>query len=237
MQVSVLIETIFVLMGVNMNWASNILDHEQGIYRSINGAADESIFIGRATKAGYYLFFKVWRDMHYDAVLEYGKCLYRIEVKGSSGQTFNVTRGSRSGAQIDREAEDRTRIISREDCDFVVGVNGTNGDCYIIPVDIIEIYGRQNLSLTAVRCFREKWDIFKGGRLGGSNRVLNIIQKGLMDRPFDRLEGLERRLNIMPLEPAYQPPGTRGLEVSDERQLKIINIWTHLSGLNEQGNE
>ena len=81
-----------------------------GTFRSLNGAADESIFQGRASKAGFFCFFKVWRDMPYDAVLDYKGILYRVEVKGSSGNSFDLTRGSRSGQQIVRGADiSRTR--------------------------------------------------------------------------------------------------------------------------------
>ena len=102
-------------------WNRNItgLDAE-GTFRSLNGAADENIFIGKASKAGFFCFFKVWRDMPYEAVLDYEHILYRVEVKGSSSGTYNLTRGGRSGAQIDRHAENRTRRIERSDCDFVV---------------------------------------------------------------------------------------------------------------------
>ena len=86
-----------------MEWAKDIVGVDQekrGTYRSLNGAADENIFQGRASKAGFYCFFKVWRDMPYDAVLDYKNVLYRVEVKGSSGNNFDVTRGTRSGQQI-----------------------------------------------------------------------------------------------------------------------------------------
>lgn len=43
--------------------------------------------------------------MPYDAVLDYEHILYRVEVKGSSSGTYNLTRGGRSGAQIDRHAK------------------------------------------------------------------------------------------------------------------------------------
>ena len=46
-----------------MAWEKNITGVAEGSYRSLNGAADESIFQGRASKAGYFCFFKVWRDM------------------------------------------------------------------------------------------------------------------------------------------------------------------------------
>ena len=85
-------------------WLKNITGVSDGSYRSLNGAADENVFIGKATKAGFCLFFKAWRDMPYDAVLDYEGILFRVEVKGASqdkgGNTqFNVTRGGRSGQQ------------------------------------------------------------------------------------------------------------------------------------------
>ena len=65
-----------------MEWAKDIVGVDQkkrGTYRSLNGAADENIFQGRASKAGFYCFFKVWRDMPYDAVLDYENVLYRVK--------------------------------------------------------------------------------------------------------------------------------------------------------------
>lgn len=59
-------------------WNRNItgLDAE-GTFRSLNGAADENVFIGKASKAGFFCFFKVWRDMPYDAVLDYEHILLK----------------------------------------------------------------------------------------------------------------------------------------------------------------
>jgi len=57
-----------------MSWLKDITGVDavkQGTFRSLNGAADESIFQGRACKAGFYCFFKAWRDMPYDAILDY----------------------------------------------------------------------------------------------------------------------------------------------------------------------
>ena len=78
-----------------------------GTYRSLNGAADENIFIGHTSKAGFYCFFKAWRDMQYDAVLDYEGILYRVEIKGSSNSKFNVTRGTRSGKQVRKANQER----------------------------------------------------------------------------------------------------------------------------------
>ena len=145
-----------------MSWLKDITGVDavkQGTFRSLNGAADESIFQGRACKAGFYCFFKAWRDMPYDAILDYEGNLLRVEVKGSSGTSFNVTRGTRSGSQIVR-GNSRTRTLSRDDCDFVVGVDSDTGDCYIIPEDVVEIIDIHNLSKNAVAEFKEKWKLF-----------------------------------------------------------------------------
>lgn len=145
-----------------MAWVKDIAGVDAvkyGTFRSLNGAADESIFQGRASKAGFYCFFKVWRDMPYDAVLDYKGILYRIEVKGSSNGKFDVTRGTRSGKQI-KSGISRTRILSREDCDFVVGVDSNTGDCFIIPEDIIQIMGMKGVSTNNIEDFKEKWELF-----------------------------------------------------------------------------
>lgn len=180
-----------------MDWARDIVGVDiakYGTYRSLNGAADESIFQGRASKAGFYCFFKVWRDMPYDAVLDYKGILYRVEVKGSSNKTFNVTRGTRSGQQI-TPGTSRTRILSREDCDFVVGVDSNNGDCYIIPEDVIEIMELKNVSTTVLKDFREKWGLLIFSQFPN---ILNGDQTrdGLMDMDISQLQPIANQLGI-----------------------------------------
>lgn len=208
-------------------WSTNItgLDRE-GSFRSLNGAADESIFIGRASKAGLYCFFKVWRDMPYDAVLEYNRVLFRVEVKGTTTNSINVTRGSRSGAQIDRGAENRTRVIAREDCDFVVGVYGSNGDCYVIPTDIIEVLNKQSLSLMALEPYKEKWHLFMGGRLPID---LTIARDGLMGMSIRELRHIATQLEITIPAGPIRPRGTRGLLIEDEKEKLVLLIWGALA--------
>ena len=87
-------------------WEKNITGQSDGTYRSLNGAADENVFIGKATKAGFFLFFKAWRDMPYDAVLDHEGILFRVEVKGASadkgGKTqFNTPMPIRCGRVAD----------------------------------------------------------------------------------------------------------------------------------------
>lgn len=70
--------------------------------------------------------------MPYDAILDYNGTLYRVEVKGSAGSRFDISRGVRSGQQIDRTANSRKRPINRNDCDFVACVDTNTNDCYIV---------------------------------------------------------------------------------------------------------
>lgn len=207
-------------------WEKNITNlNAEGTFRSLNGAADENIFIGKASKAGFFCFFKVWRDMPYDAVLDSNGTLFRVEVKGSSSDTFNVTRGGRSGAQINRDAENRTRILDRGDCDFVVGVDSNNGDCYIIPTDIVLIFDRQNLTKNSIATFKEQWKLFIHGlgRLPSNN-----IRDGLFELELAELTDIARHIGaIVPREDIIIR-GARRLVISDNKEKTVIKIWEKL---------
>mgnify|MGYP004523914039 CR=1 FL=1 len=207
-------------------WNKNITDlDESGTFRSLNGAADENIFIGKASKAGFFCFFKVWRDMPYDAVLDYDNILYRVEVKGSSTGTYDLTRGGRSGAQINRNAENRTRRITRDDCDFVVCVDSNNGDCFILPVDILDITNRQSFKTGALEPFKEKWKLFiydeyrlTGGQTRDGLCSLNLVE----------LKAIADRIGAVVPTRVFAPTGTRGLRISDEKEKTILAIWYKL---------
>lgn len=207
-------------------WNKNITDlDESGTFRSLNGAADENIFIGKASKAGFFCFFKVWRDMPYDAVLDYDNILYRVEVKGSSTGTYDLTRGGRSGAQINRNAENRTRRITRDDCDFVVCVDSNNGDCFILPVDILDITNRQSFKTGALEPFKEKWKLFiydeyrlTGGQTRDGLCSLNLVE----------LKAIANRIGAVVPTSVFAPTGTRGLRISDEKEKTILAIWYKL---------
>lgn len=211
-----------------MNWQKNLTNIEPGCFRSLNGAADENIFIGKASKAGFYCFFKVWRDMPYDAVLDYNGILYRIEIKGSGTNYFNFTHGNRSGVQINRNAENRTHLLSRYDGDFVVGVDTNNGDCYIVPMDVIEILGRNQLSKKALEPFKEKWILFIYEK--------NLLSKemtrdGLMNLSIDNLEILAQNIGVNQSMLMNNPLNLRGLNITNRRDILIISIWLFLTNL------
>lgn len=207
-------------------WHKNITGLDQsGTFRSLNGAADENVFIGKASKAGFFCFFKVWRDMPYDAVLDYEHILYRVEVKGSSSGTYDLTRGGRSGAQIDRHAENRTRRITREDCDFVVCVDSNNGDCFILPVDILDITNRQSFRTGALEPFKEKWKLFihDTARLTGAQ-----TRDGLLSLSLTELQAIATRIGAIVPAGDFKPLGTTRLIISDAKEKTILAIWYKL---------
>lgn len=197
---------------------------KKGTFRSLNGAADENIFIGRASKAGFYCFFKVWRDMPYDAVLDYKGVLFRVEVKGSSNNKFNVTRGSRSGAQIVR-GRSRTRTLSREDCDFVVGVDSNTGDCFVIPEDVIEVLGRDNLSHTTLKNYHEKWNLFIYDKNYLSKEKTRDGIRGLSLAELDRLA---KSLGISIDSSDIKIPGTKTV-IRDPKDKRVYTIWEEIA--------
>lgn len=138
-----------------------IAEERAGIGRSILGYAGESIIIGRALVCGYNLFFKAWRDSKYDAVLDHGGNLYRIEIKQTAGEKeLSVTSGGRSGQQISRDVESREETISSKDCDFLFGVQTLSGRCWIVPIEVIEIFNKASLPFEKLADFEEAWGLF-----------------------------------------------------------------------------
>lgn len=204
----------------------NITGVDGGSFRSLNGAADENIFIGKACKAGFYCFFKAWRDMPYDAVLEYDGILYRVEVKGSSGNSFALTRGGRAGQQINREAENRERRIERSDCDFVVCVDSNEGDCYIVPVDFIDLCDRKSYSLSMLEMYKEKWKLFMHGEERLSAKE---TRDGLFGMTVEELRSLALRKGVTIETGEIRVAGARGLVLSDEKDKLIYKIWEKMA--------
>jgi len=146
-----------------MSWAQtvNIAKMTEGSFRSIAGYASESLVVGRAMLCGYIIFVKAWRDSKYDAVLDANGSLFRIEIKGTSGdKTISTSSGARSGEQISRDAESRERPLSKIDCDWLIATTSMDSHCWIIPIEFIEILGLLSISLSDLEKFKEKWDIF-----------------------------------------------------------------------------
>jgi len=132
---------------------------ESGKFRTINGNSDEFIAVGRITKAGFPCSVPLTTNGRYDAVVDIGNNkLIRIQIKGTLRGTATFTGGGRSGRQINREVEQRTYKYTKDDCDLILILDGTNGDCYLIPIDDISQWGNTK-ALSRLQNYKENWDI------------------------------------------------------------------------------
>lgn len=159
--------------------------YRKGNLRGIQGSGNELLVMGRALKHGFIVFFKAWPDTNYDIVLDYNGILFRVEVKGSKGNALNVTRGGRAGQQIRPEhRESRVRIVSRRDCDILIGVNANTGDRYVLPVDYITLRNQKSISFNQLMPFLERWDWI----LGNDIVITQECKNGLIGASKERSE-------------------------------------------------
>ena len=156
-----------------MDWPINLTKIADGNFRTINGNADEMIGVGRCMKAGFPCSRVDITNGKYDAIVDVDtKRLLRIQIKGTLNGLIGFTGGSRSGQQISRSVASRTYKYSAEDCDIILGVDGTNGDCYIIPVEDIQQWGTSK-SISALNKYRENWGILIEVAKSLNNKILD----------------------------------------------------------------
>lgn len=156
-----------------MAWPRNLTKIDQGLYRTINGNADELIGIGRAIKAGFACSKVEITNGKYDAVIDAGHGrLLRVQIKGTSDGNVNFTGGGRSGQQISREVRQRTYKYTPEDCDIILVVDSNNGDCYIVPIADIQPWGNTK-KLSKLEDYKENWNKLKALVSPGQQPILD----------------------------------------------------------------
>jgi len=141
-------------------WTINLTNIDEGIFRTMNGNADEMIAIGRVIKAGFPCSRVDVTNAKYDAVVDLGgmQKLLRIQIKGTKTDTISFTGGYRSGQQINKDAPKRIYKYTEKDCDLIIGINGFNGECYIIPINDIKDW-KNTKSLANLEYYKENWQI------------------------------------------------------------------------------
>ncbi|GMO66174.1 MAG: hypothetical protein Ta2D_12330 [Rickettsiales bacterium] len=141
-------------------WTINLTEIESGIFKTMNGNADEMIAIGRVIKAGFPCSRVDVTNAKYDAIVDIGgsQKLLRIQIKGSGTGSINFTGGYRSGKQISREAPSRVYKYTEKDCDLIIGIDTYNGECYIIPIKDIAKWGNTK-NLKDLQEYKENWNI------------------------------------------------------------------------------
>lgn len=179
----------------SMSWNStvNISRMPDGSFRSLAGYASESLVVGRAMLCGFIIFVKAWRDSKYDAVLDVHGSLYRIEIKGTAGDSdISTSSGGRSGEQISREVESREKPLSTDDCDWLIATTSMNSYCWIVPIEFIEILGLMKLTIKHIDIFKEKWDIFTSK----DPNIQPYLKTGYKNLPIEELERIALNLGI-----------------------------------------
>ena len=149
----------------NKEWAKNLTKNDDGIFRTINGSADELIGIGRTIKAGFNCSRVDIPNGRYDAVVDVGGGrMLRIQIKGvgrnKNGKLGSVsfTDGGRSGKQIDRKVKSRIYKYTVKDIDILMAVDSGNGECYIVPIKDLGKWGKTK-ALSKLKEYKENWDI------------------------------------------------------------------------------
>lgn len=149
---------------------------------------------------------------------------------------FSIAYGKWGGVQINREII-KVRELSVEDCDFVVCVDINNGDCYIVPIDVVVIYGRSDMRKNSIKKYREKWQLF----LSGEDRLSEEeIKNGLLQYPLEEIEQIAERFNFELQDEVYKPEGTTGLRLDpaeNRREMLIVRIWEHLANRLVEGQD
>jgi len=203
----------------------NLAGLPEGQVRSILGYAGESLVIGRALACGYNLFFKAWRDSKYDAVLDSGGQLFRVEIKQSGdGTQLSCTSGGRSGAQISRDVASREEVLSPDESDFLIGVHTFSGKCWVVPTEVIYFRNRKSNPTWSLKDFEEKWQIFSKPPFGFTMEEIRI---GFRYRSLDELEAIASRIGI------NQPPSlqykfserSQAVQLLSNREWYILEIW------------
>ncbi|MDD3645829.1 MAG: group I intron-associated PD-(D/E)XK endonuclease [Candidatus Gracilibacteria bacterium] len=144
----------------NVEWTINLTRIDSGVFRTMNGNADEMIAVGRVIKAGFPCSRVDVTNAKYDAIVDIGgaKKLLRIQIKGTGNGSISFTGGIRSGQQISRDAESRKYKYTEKDCDLILGIDTNNGECYIIPIADIKDFG-DTKTLSKLQDYKENWKI------------------------------------------------------------------------------
>lgn len=138
----------------------NLVNIEQGIYRSMEGNADEMIVVGKLIKMGFNCSRVDVTSSKYDAVIDKNGKLLRIQIKATNTNTLDLTSGGRSGQQISRTAPSRVRKLTEKDCDIFIGVLKESAICYVIPAKDLSKFGN-NVNLKKLSKYKENWNNIK----------------------------------------------------------------------------
>ena len=141
----------------------NLNNIESGVMTANAGDSAQFLFVSRAILAGFNCSNVDVRSSRYDAVIDFKSKIFRVQVKGISGNTVSFKDRDRGGQGIDTHHERNIgKRITSEDCDIYVAVDKQVGMCYIIPMKDIDPWDDddiESVNVSQLEEYRENWNI------------------------------------------------------------------------------
>ena len=169
----------------------NLTDVNSGIMTANAGDSAQFLFLARAILAGFNSSNVDVRASRYDAIVDYQGKLFKIQVKGISGNTVSFIDRTRGGRGIDQNnPHNQGKRITSKDCDIYVAVDKQVGLCYLIPMNEIDLWEYDEIKKVPIKKiiqYKEYWDIFKElNQKKKRGLVSNGIKLRKNERPLDR---------------------------------------------------
>ena len=150
-------------MLLQNGFSVNLNNIESGTMTANAGDSAQFLFVSRAILAGFNCSNVDVRSSRYDAVIDYKSKIFRVQIKGISGNTVSFKDRDRGGQGIDtHHVRNIGQRITSQDCDIYVAVDKQVGMCYIIPMKDIDPWDDERIrsvNVSELEIYRENWNI------------------------------------------------------------------------------
>lgn len=146
-------------LALKNGFSTNLNDMESGLMTANAGDSAQFLFLARAILAGYNCSNVDVRSSRYDAVIDKGGKLFRVQIKGISGDKISIKDRDRGGRGIDsKNKHNKGKRITSEDCELYVAVDRQTGICYIIPTSHIDTWDKEEKAVKYLTDYKENWE-------------------------------------------------------------------------------
>lgn len=145
-------------LALRNGFSTNLGDMDSGLMIANAGDSAQFLFLARAILAGYNCSNVDVRSSRYDAVIDKNGKLFRVQIKGISGDEVSIKDRDRGGRGIDsKNKRNKGKRITSKDCDIYVAVDRQTGICYIIPTSHIEEWDKDTKKIKNLIEYKENW--------------------------------------------------------------------------------
>lgn len=145
-------------LALRNGFSTNLGDIDSGLMIANAGDSAQFLFLARAILAGYNCSNVDVRSSRYDAVIDKNGKLFRVQIKGISGDEVSIKDRDRGGRGIDsKNKRNKGKRITSKDCDIYVAVDRQTGICYIIPTSHIEEWEKDTKKIKNLIEYKENW--------------------------------------------------------------------------------